>query len=69
MKIIVNYCHIFHHFWRYVNSLFVFLVHFSGASKFGVYLCRNADVQLRLADGKGLTNCTLVVFKVLSMFS
>ena len=35
-----------------------------GASKFGVYLCRNADVQLRLADGKGLSNCTLVVFKV-----
>lgn len=35
-----------------------------GASKFGVYLCRNADVQLRLAEGKGLTNCTLVVFKI-----
>ena len=37
---------------------------FIGGSKFGVYLCRNADVQLRLAEGKGLNNCTLVVFKV-----
>ena len=53
-----------------VNSVIekdiTFQLCFAGASKFGVYLCRNADVQLRLAEGKGLTNCTLVVFKVLS---
>ncbi|XP_053392861.1 uncharacterized protein LOC123564271 isoform X2 [Mercenaria mercenaria] len=35
-----------------------------GDSKLGVYLWRNADVQLKLAEGWKLPTCTLMVFKI-----
>lgn len=36
-----------------------------GDSKLGVYVCRNADVQLKQADTWKVQTCTLVIFKVL----
>ncbi|WAQ96155.1 hypothetical protein MAR_028845 [Mya arenaria] len=35
-----------------------------GDSKMGVYVWRNADVQIRVSEGWGINMCTLMVFKI-----
>ncbi|KAK3610745.1 hypothetical protein CHS0354_028143 [Potamilus streckersoni] len=36
-----------------------------GDSKLGLYVCRNADIQFRLADSWNIPFCVLIVFKVI----
>ncbi|KAL3877342.1 hypothetical protein ACJMK2_035065 [Sinanodonta woodiana] len=36
-----------------------------GDSKLGLYVCRNADIQFRLADSWNIQSCVLIVFKVI----